>query len=136
MTKKSLFAGLLVIFSQIFTPLALAEEEAEPKMGYFTLAPDLITNFVTNGKHLGYIRVRIDILVNDNKELSNLEYHSPLIRHALVEVLGQQPEQRIKSLAGREEIRKESLIAINEVLLIETGKTFAADLLFTKYLYQ
>lgn len=136
MTKKSLFVGLLLIISQLFTPTVFAEDEAIPQMGYFTLAPDLTTNFVTAGKRLGYIQIRVDILVADNRELPNLEHHNPQIRNALVEVLGQQPEQRIKSLAGREEIRKECLTAINELLLAETGKTLAVDLLFTKYIYQ
>ena len=136
MTKKSLFLGLLLIMSPLFSPTVFAEEDAAPRMGYFTLAPDLTTNFVTKGKKLGYIQVRVDILVADNRELPNLEHHNPQIRNALVEVLGQQPEQRIKSLAGREEIRKECLTAINEVLLTETGKTLAVDLLFTKYIYQ
>ncbi|WP_375321382.1 flagellar basal body-associated protein FliL [Aliivibrio logei] len=136
MTKKSLFVGLLLIISQLFSPAVFAEEDTAPQMGYFTLAPDLTTNFVTKGKKLGYIQVRVDILVADNRELPNLEHHNPQIRNALVEVLGQQPEQRIKSLAGREEIRKECLTAINEVLLTETGKTLAVDLLFTKYIYQ
>ncbi|MDD9176697.1 MULTISPECIES: flagellar basal body-associated protein FliL [Aliivibrio] len=136
MTKKSLFAGLLLIISQLFAPAAFAEDGVAPQMGYFTLAPDLTTNFVTQGKRLGYIQIRVDILVADNRELPNLEHHNPQIRNALVEVLGQQPEQRIKSLAGREEIRKECLTAINELLLAETGKTLAVDLLFTKYIYQ
>ncbi|MEZ9624384.1 flagellar basal body-associated protein FliL [Aliivibrio fischeri] len=136
MTKKSLFAGLLLIISQIFSPAIHAEEEVAPQMGYFTLAPDLTTNFITTGKKLGYIQIRVDILVADNRDLSQLERHNPQIRNALVEVLGQQPEQRIKSLAGREEIRKECLTAINELLLAETGKTLAVDLLFTKYIYQ
>ena len=134
MTKKSLFAGLLLIISQIFSPAIHAEEEVAPQMGYFTLAPDLTTNFVTTGKKLGYIQIRVDILVADNRDLPQLERHNPQIRNALVEVLGQQPEQRIKSLAGREEIRKECLTAINELLLAETGKTLAVDLLFTKYI--
>ncbi|WP_063664511.1 flagellar basal body-associated protein FliL [Aliivibrio fischeri] len=136
MTKKSLFAGLLLIISQIFSPAIHAEEEVAPQMGYFTLAPDLTTNFVTTGKKLGYIQIRVDILVADNRDLPQLERHNPQIRNALVEVLGQQPKQRIKSLAGREEIRKECLTAINELLLAETGKTLAVDLLFTKYIYQ
>ncbi|AZL85970.1 MULTISPECIES: flagellar basal body-associated protein FliL [Aliivibrio] len=136
MTKKSLFAGLLLIISQLFAPAVLAADETTPKMGYFTLAPDLTTNFVTTGKKLGYIQVRIDIMVADNREVPLLEHHNPQIRNVLVEVFGQQPENRIKSLAGREEIRKECLTAINELLLAETGKTLAVDLLFTKYIYQ
>lgn len=136
MTKKSLFVGLLLIISPLFAPTVFAKDDANHQMGYFTLAPDLTTNFVTTGKKLGYIQIRVDILVANNSELPNLEYNNPQIRNALVEVLGQQPEQRIKSLSGREEIRKECLTVINEILLAETGKTLAVDLLFTKYIYQ
>ena len=136
MTKKSLFVGLLLIISSLFAPTVFAKDDANHQMGYFTLAPDLTTNFVTTGKKLGYIQIRVDILVANNSELPNLEYNNPQIRNALVEVLGQQPEQRIKSLSGREEIRKECLTVINEILLAETGKTLAVDLLFTKYIYQ
>jgi len=50
--------------------------------------------------------------------------------------LGKQTEETIKSLAGREDLRKSLVEELNSILLPETGKTVIADLLFTKYLYQ
>lgn len=136
--KKNHLLGLLFCFTALFSTISHAEEEEgmKPQFGYFTLAPDLTTNFMTAGKKLGYIQVRVDIMVANNLLLSTLEMHTPLIRDALVEILGQQPEDKIKSLAGREEIRKTCLEHINALLLAETGKTVITDLLFTKYLYQ
>lgn len=129
--------------AQIFCALSLlvslpifAEEEAATKLAYFTLEPDLTTNFYTKGKSLGYIQVRIDIMVASEADLSVIELHQPLIRDAVIELLGRQSEDTITSLAGREDLRKTLVSQLNETLLPETGKTIIADLLFTKYLYQ
>ncbi|MGF1743223.1 flagellar basal body-associated protein FliL [Vibrio profundum] len=113
-----------------------AENPGTPKLAYFTLEPDLTTNFFTKGNKLGYIQVRIDIMVASDTDLPIIELHQPLIRDAVIELLGQQSEDTIKSLAGREDLRKILVEQLNEILLPETGRTIIADLLFTKYLYQ
>lgn len=100
------------------------------------MEPDLTTNFYTKGKKLGYVQVRIDVMVMSSEDLALVERHQPLIRDAVVEMLGQQTEETVKSLAGREDLRKNLVAYLNEILLPETGKTVIADLLFTKYLYQ
>ncbi|WP_172561734.1 flagellar basal body-associated protein FliL [Vibrio furnissii] len=113
-----------------------AEENEAPKFAYFTLEPDLTTNFYTKGKKLGYIQVRIDIMVASSTDLPLIETHQPLIRDAVVELLGKQTEDTIKSLAGREDLRKTLVEQLNNILLTETGRRVIADLLFTKYIYQ
>ncbi|MCE7628306.1 flagellar basal body-associated protein FliL, partial [Vibrio fluvialis] len=88
------------------------------------------------GKKLGYIQVRIDIMVANSVDLPLVERHQPLIRDAVVELLGKQTEDTIKSLAGREDLRKTLVEQLNNILLPETGRPLIADLLFTKYIYQ
>ncbi|ENM5827631.1 MULTISPECIES: flagellar basal body-associated protein FliL [Vibrio] len=109
---------------------------ATPQLAYFTLEPDLTTNFFTKGNKLGYIQVRIDIMVANAADLPVVEQHQPLIRDAVVELLGKQTEDTIKSLAGREDLRKSLVNRLNNILLPEVGRTVIADLLFTKYIYQ
>ena len=75
-------------------------------------------------------------MVANNKDLATIEHHQPLIRDAVIELLGKQNEETIKSLSGREDLRKTLVEHLNKILLPETGKTLIADLLFTKYLYQ
>ena len=142
---KNMLTRYLTLFafaaSLCFSPLSFAEEEgaeqeAGPTIAYFTLAPDLTTNFHTKGKKLGYLQIRIDIMVADSTYIAQLERHEPLIRDAIIEKIGEQTEDKIKTLAGREELRKELVDYLNNILLIETGNTLVADLLFTKYLYQ
>ncbi|MGF1845056.1 MULTISPECIES: flagellar basal body-associated protein FliL [Vibrio] len=133
---KRYITQILLAFSVLMSLPTVAEEEAAPTLAYFTLEPDLTTNFHTKGKKLGYIQVRIDIMVANSADLATVELHQPLIRDAVIELLGQQSEDTVKSLSGREDLRKVLVDHLNTILLPETGKTLIADLLFTKYLYQ
>ncbi|CAH6784448.1 Flagellar biosynthesis protein fliL [Vibrio chagasii] len=133
---KRYVAQIFLAITLLFSASSFAEEESEPKLAYFTLEPDLTTNFYTKGKKLGYIQVRLDIMVANSKDLATIEHHQPLIRDAVIELLGKQNEETIKSLSGREDLRKTLVEHLNKILLPETGKTLIADLLFTKYLYQ
>ncbi|MGD8113020.1 flagellar basal body-associated protein FliL [Vibrio sp. TRT 21S02] len=133
---KRYLVQIFVALSLLMSLPTLAEEEGTPQLAYFTLEPDLTTNFHTKGKKLGYIQVRIDIMVASAADLPIIELHQPLIRDAVIELLGQQSEDTIKSLSGREDLRKTLVEQLNSALLPETGRTIIADLLFTKYLYQ
>jgi flagellar FliL protein len=137
---KRYLALIVFVFATQLSFFVHAEEEttsdAAPQLAYFTLEPDLTTNFFTKGSNLGYIQVRIDIMVANAADLSIVEKHQPLIRDAVVELLGKQTEDAIKSLAGRDDLRKTLVKNLNDVLLAETGRTIIADLLFTKYMYQ
>lgn len=135
MLKRYLVHAMLAT-SLLIPAAAYASDEEAPKLAYFTLEPDLTTNFYTKGKKLGYIQVRIDIMVANSADLPLVERHQPLIRDAVVELLGKQSEDTIKSLAGREDLRKTLVDSLNSILLPETGRKLIADLLFTKYIYQ
>ncbi|MBR9789933.1 MAG: flagellar basal body-associated protein FliL [Vibrionaceae bacterium] len=136
MYKRYIAQTIFALTMLISTPTWAETEQTGPQLAYFTLEPDLTTNFYTNGKKLGYVQVRIDIMVMSQRDLAIVEHHQPLIRDAIIELLGKQTEDTIKSLSGREGLRKTLVTRLNETLLPETGKTIIADLLFTKYLYQ
>ncbi|MGR5066161.1 flagellar basal body-associated protein FliL [Photobacterium sp. DNB22_13_2] len=139
MIMKLTLPGLLFLLANLLVPMsANANDEAtlNPQYTYYTLAPDITTNYVSQGKRIGYLRLQIDLMVADPSLIPEVEHHAPLIRDAIISIIGQQPEARIKSLAGREEIRQACLNKVNELLLIETNKRILTELLFTKYLYQ
>jgi len=127
--------GLLLLTSSAVFAEAEGDGQA-PKYSYFSLEPEITTNYVTEGSRLGFINVKVELMVDDPKLVRELEYHAPLIRDAIIETLSQQTVTKIKSLSGREAIRKACLERVNELLLAETNRRILADLLFTKYLYQ
>ncbi|MGC9549956.1 flagellar basal body-associated protein FliL [Vibrio metoecus] len=134
---KRYVVQIMLALSVMLSFASYAEDPpAAPQLAYFTLEPDLTTNFFTKGNKLGYIQVRIDIMVANAVDLPIVEQHQPLIRDAVVELLGKQTEDTIKSLAGREDLRKSLVNRLNNILLPEVGRTVIADLLFTKYIYK
>ncbi|QFI56315.1 flagellar basal body-associated FliL family protein [Aeromonas simiae] len=127
------------------TPLgAMASEGGEetaqaptgPVISYYALEPDIITNYLSDSKTLGYIRTTIELMAESEADKKLLEANDPLIRDAIIRLLGSKTGEQIKSLATREELRKECEAKANELLLKETGKKAIKELIFTKFLYQ
>ncbi|BDF95454.1 flagellar basal body-associated protein FliL [Pseudoalteromonas sp. KAN5] len=109
---------------------------AESTVGYFGFEPDIITNYIGQGnKKLGYVRITVDLMLSDMSTIAIVEHHTPLLRDALVEILSKEPEEKIKSLTGREEIRKRCADKLKTLLKQETGQEIIREVLFTKYLY-
>ena len=117
-------------------PAEGAEAAAKPGFSYHALDPDIITNYLSNGKTLGYIRVTVELMAENEGDLKLLEQHDPLIRDAIIRLMGSKTADQIKSLVNREELRKECLTQVNELLVKETGKKAVRELIFTKFLYQ
>ncbi|WP_404936064.1 flagellar basal body-associated protein FliL [Pseudoalteromonas sp. 0303] len=109
---------------------------AESNVGYFGFEPDIITNYIGQGnKKLGYVRITVDLMLNDLSDIAIVEHHTPLLRDAIVEILSKEPVENIKSLTGREEIRKRCTEKLKALLKQETGQEIVREVLFTKYLY-
>ncbi|MCD9466114.1 flagellar basal body-associated FliL family protein [Photobacterium iliopiscarium] len=140
MMKKTVFVASFLMAITLLSPITYAKQSnndsTQSSMRYYTLTPNIITNYVMNDSRLGYIRLQVDLMLTDSNQLVNIEHHAPLIRDCIISIISQQSAQQIKSLAGRENIRQLSKQKINQLLLVETGHTAINELLFTKYLYQ
>lgn len=117
-------------------PAEGAEGTAKPGFSYHALDPDIITNYLSNGKTLGYVRVTVELMAENEADLKLLEQHDPLIRDTIIRLMGSKSAEQIKSLVSREELRKECETKVNELLVRETGKKAVRELIFTKFLYQ
>jgi len=112
-----------------------ADEKAVENFAYYGFEPDIVTNYISNRKKLGFVKISVELMVKDPDHLLLIEHHDPLLRAAIVEVLGNQAEDKVKSLTGREDIRRECYETVNKLLEEETGQQIVVNLLFTKYLY-
>jgi flagellar FliL protein len=129
---------LLWIFSGLAN-IAIAQDEpgAGTSYAYIALDPDIVTNYAgDNSKKLGYLRLTIEIMLDDTQFIVDIEHHMPLLRATAIEVIGGQSEQQVKSLTGREEMRREILKRFRDKLAKETGNEVIKDIIFTKYLRQ
>ncbi|WP_189405690.1 flagellar basal body-associated protein FliL [Alteromonas halophila] len=129
-------AVLLCLLSAAVISLS-AHSQDRPRYAYLGLEPDIVTNYLgPTSRKLGYVRVTVELMVNDVEQLEIAEHHMPLLRATAIEIFGQQPEEKIKSLTGREDIRRAILKAIQDLMKNETGAEVVKDVIFTKYLYQ
>lgn len=129
-----LLASFLTILN--YQSLVYAQEAAIKNYAYFSLEPDIVTNYLgSSARKLGFVRVTIELMLEDADFLEAAEHHSPLMRAATIEVFGSQKVEKIKSLTGREGIRRECLEKLRKLMLRETGSEMVKDVIFTKYLY-
>ena len=131
---RTFIAILLLGLSSSFSLFA-ADEKPLEEYAYYGFEPEIVTNYISNRNKLGYVRLSVELMVKKPEDLVSLERHDPLLRAAIVEILGNQTEDKVKSLPGKEEIRRECYQMVNRLLEQETGKELVVNLLFTKYLY-
>ncbi|MFQ3236900.1 MAG: flagellar FliL protein [Paraglaciecola sp.] len=135
MIKRGLFSFCLIFLTNLSANL-YAQEPVSKNFAYFGLEPDIVTNYMgSRAGKLGYIRITVELMLEDADYLSIVEHHAPLLRATVIEILGRQPEERIKSLTGRENIRRTFLETMRDLMKEETGSNIIKDVIFTKYIY-
>lgn len=119
----------LIVLTLMLTPLSSKGVD----YAYFGFEPDIITNYVAVKKKMGYVRLTVELMVaGENLEI--VEHHSPLLRDAIITIIGKQPEAKVKSIKGRSEIQLLCEEQVKELLTKETGKPLIKKLLFTQWL--
>ena len=104
---------------------------------YFGLEPDIVTNYVgTSARSLGYVRVTVELMLDSPNHLEAAEHHAPLLRATTIDIFGRQSEEKVKSLTGREEIRRMCIDELRKLMKAETGAEMIKDVIFTQYIHQ
>ena len=101
---------------------------------YFGFEPSIVTNYVAVKKKMGYVRLTVELMIEDSSNYDVVEHHSPLLRDAIIDIIGQQPEAKIRSINGRHEIQRLCEEKVKQLLEKETGKPLIKKLLFTQWL--
>ena len=134
---KPLLLPLLLSASLFAAVQPAAAQEQQKEIVYYGFDPDIVTNYISgNRRSLGYIRITVELMLEDKAYLPAIEHHEPLILDIIYGTVSKQPEDKIKSLTGREEIRLSILEKLQAAMKREAGEPMIRDLLFTKYLYQ
>ena len=139
-TFLRVFSVVVILQSLFLSNIVFAQQAAaadSSRLAYFGIEPDIVTNYVSkDDSRLGYLRLTIELMINDYQDLPVIEHHEPLVRAKIIEIVGKQTESQIKSLIGREDIRRDIVSSIKQIMQKETGKTIVKDIFFTKYLYE
>lgn len=117
----------------IITCLLIPLSTKAADYAYFGFEPDIVTNYVAVKKKMGYVRLTVELMV-PSQSIEIVEHHSPLLRDAIIEIIGQQPEEKVKSIKGRSEIQLKCEEKVKALLAQETGQPLIKKLLFTQWL--
>ena len=101
---------------------------------YYGFEPAIITNYIAVKKKMGYVRLTVELMIESSSNFEIVEHHAPLLRDAIITIIGQQPESKIKSINGRHEIQRLCEDKVKALLKKETGETLIKKLLFTQWL--
>jgi flagellar protein FliL len=123
---KKLFALLLCF--------ALYPSVQAADYAYYGFEPQIVTNYVATKRKIGFVRISVELMVTEGDNLEVVEHHSPLLRDAIIDIIGQQSEAKIKSIKGRNEIRRLCEAKVKSLLKKETGHELIKKLLFTQWL--
>jgi len=123
----------LFLFSVLLTYVANFSQAKASDYAYFGFEPDIVTNYVAVKKKTGYVRLTVELMVDGN-DLSIVEHHAPLLRDAIINIIGRQDEAKVKSIKGRAEIQLQCEEQVKELLIKETGQPLIKKLLFTQWL--
>lgn len=107
-------------------------------VAYYGFEPEIVTNYVSSkgNKKLGYVRMSVELMLESQSFLTAVEHHEPMLRDTIIEIINQETEETVKSLAGRNTINKKCFDAINAILTKETGKPLVKKVIFTTFLYE
>lgn len=123
----------LLLFSFLLSLSASFSAASASKYAYYGFEPDIITNYIATKKKMGFVRLTVELMV-EGDNLLVVEHHAPLLRDAIITIIGQQAEAKIKSMKGRAEIQSACEEQLKNLLVKETGQPRIKKLLFTQWL--
>lgn len=117
------------------TPQAAAKAQPAPAQ-YLALEPAFVVNL--NGSYDGprYLQVEVQLMTRDPLALAQLTQHLPAIRARLLMLFSQVDPDQIAERAGKEQLQIDALAEVQKLMVAETGKKSADQILFTSFVTQ
>lgn len=106
-----------------------------PPAIYYPLKPPIIVNFSVRGRQR-FLQAELTLMTRESDVISAIELHQPMIRNALVLLIGGQSYAEIQTAEGKELLRQQCLQEIQRLLKQETGKPGIEQVLFTNFVMQ
>lgn len=134
--------GMTIAVLNMFSEKEAPEESEEVAVSadkqpaiYYALKPAFVVNFQYKTR-TRYLQADLALLIRDPEISKALDTHMPLIRNNLVLLLSNQDFETLQTPEGKEALREQALVKVQEVLQEETGKPGVEQVLFTSFVMQ
>lgn len=102
---------------------------------YYPLNPAIVVNFSVRGRQR-FLQAELSLMLRDPRVISAIELHQPVIRNALVLLMGGQMYEELQTPEGKELLRQKALQEIQGILKEEIGRPGIEQVLFTSFIMQ
>ena len=107
--------------------------KAPPK--YLAFDPPLVASLEDKGS-IRFLQVTVELMARDEKVITDVGTHMPVIRHNLLMLLGVQTVSTLTNREDEEKLRKQALAEVQKIMKANTGEAGVEDLYFTSFVVQ
>ena len=138
------FVGTMMAEDSNSAEKVVADEEEEEDSGR-KKKDDRHNIYITVGKLLAavehegstrYIQAEIDLVGYEKTVMDDAQHNIPALRNRLLLLFSSQNFDEVRTIAGRERLRVESLKAVNDVLELDPKGDRVEDVYFTAFVIQ
>lgn len=122
------------VADELPTDAPVVEPPPKPAI-YYPIKPPIVVNFSVRGRQR-YLQAELTVMTRENDVIGAIELHMPMIRHALVLLIGGQAYAEVQTAEGKELLRQQCLQEIQRLLEAEIGKPGIEQVLFTNFVMQ
>jgi flagellar FliL protein len=102
---------------------------------FYTIKPVFVVNI--NSARVKFLQINVDVMVRSLEVVNKLTNNLPLIKNELLILFSNKNYDEVKTLEGREALRREALKVVRNVIEKETGSNAGIeDVLFTGFVVQ
>lgn len=109
--------------------------EAHHKPLYLALDPAFVVN-LQDGGAMRFLQVGVEVMTYQKQVVDALKLNMPQIRDHLVMLFSSQTMQSVSTLKGKEQLRREALAQVRQVMQKEIGEPGVAAVYFTSFVMQ
>lgn len=102
---------------------------------YYPIKPAITVNFSVKGRQR-YLQAELTLMTREDDVISAIELHLPMIRNAMVMLIGGQSFSEIQTAEGKELLRQQCLQELQRLLEQEINKPGIEQVLFTNFVMQ
>lgn len=107
--------------------------KAPPKYLAFDLP--LVASLEDKGS-IRFLQVTVELMARDEKVITDVGTHMPVIRNNLLMLLGGQTVSSLTNREDKEKLRKQALAEVQKIMKANTGEAGVEDLYFTSFVVQ
>ena len=93
---------------------------------YLSLAPAFVVNF-EDQTHATYLQVEMQVMARSKDVLDEVSHNMPLVRNNVLLILSAQKFEQVSTRAGKEQLQKTILEAIQKIVSDAAKEKFAAE---------